>query len=60
MLALAELGEVLGGSGVWMLKSRKFITHVTGESARNPVFARGMLTVLDDKLGRLIANPPSP
>lgn len=56
MLDMARRGELIGVAAVAMLKKREFITNTTGETARNPVFTRGMLRVLDDQLGEKIAG----
>lgn len=50
LLEMARRGELIGVAAVAMLKKREFITNATGETSRNPVFARGMLRVLDDQL----------
>lgn len=54
MLARAKRGEILGGTGSWMLKSRQLIMHTTGEPGRSPVYAIGMLVVLILKLARRV------
>lgn len=56
MLTLAEAGEILGGAEVVMFKNREFMTATFGEADRNPVFARGMVCVLDDQLALKIKS----
>jgi hypothetical protein len=54
--ALAELledaqnGHLIGVAFCAMYKRREFIVGTTGEADRSPVFTRGMLACLDDKL----------
>lgn len=46
----AKKGHIIGVAFCAMYKRREFIVETTGEAFRNPVFARGMLACLDDKL----------
>ncbi len=50
LLRLAESGEIIGMAFVAMSRKRTFVANTTGEAHRNPVFARGMVAYLDDKL----------
>lgn len=50
LLRLAESGEIIGMAFVAMSRRRHFIANTTGEAHRSPVFTRGMLAYLDDKL----------
>lgn len=50
LLEEAENGHVIGVAFCAMYKKREFIVDTTGEAFRNPVFTRGMLACLDDKL----------
>src|SRR4051812_2018883 len=50
LLKAAKIGHVVGVAYVAMLKSRQFIADTTGVPRRNPVFALGMVRILDDVL----------
>jgi len=50
LLEHATSGECIGIALAAMYQRRDFIVHTAGECDRNPVFARGMVAVLDDKL----------
>lgn len=50
MLEDAMRGELIGIAFAAMYKQRKFIVDTAGEAHRNPIFTRGMLDCLDDKL----------
>lgn len=50
MLDDAKHGRVIGVAYCVMYKRRDFHVDTTGEAHRNPVFTRGMLRCLDDKL----------
>jgi len=50
LLEEAEKGHIIGVAFCAMYKRREFIVDTTGEAFRNPVFTRGMLACLDDKL----------
>lgn len=50
MLELAKAGEITGAASVVIFRGREFMTIALGEAKRNPVFARGMVSVLDDHL----------
>lgn len=52
LLAAAERGDVLGMAFVVMHKRRSFTVETTGEANRNPIFALGTLTMLDEHLRR--------
>lgn len=53
----AQNGRVIGVAFVVMYKRREFIGNAAGEALRNPVWTRGMLAALDDKLARQIDQP---
>lgn len=57
LLRMAKRGQVIGIAFAAMYKRREFIVNATGEAARSPVFARGMVAALDDALGRQADNP---
>lgn len=50
LLDEARRGRLIGVTYVAMYKRREFVTNATGEAHRNPVFARGMISFLDDHL----------
>lgn len=50
LLSEAESGEIIGMAFIAMYRNREFVVDTTGESRRNPVFTRGMLSYLDDEL----------
>ena len=50
LLEDARRGELIGIAFAAMYKQRKFIVDTAGEAHRNPIFTRGMLACLDDKL----------
>jgi hypothetical protein len=52
LLTLAERGELIGLAFAGILKRRQFFVDVAGEAYRNPVFARGCVSALDDQLGQ--------
>lgn len=54
LLSEARSGKLLGMAFVAMYRDRTFIANTTGEAQRNPVFSRGMVACLDDRLGTLI------
>jgi hypothetical protein len=45
---------VIGLAYAAMLKKRAFIVNTAGTAHHSPTFARGMISVLDDELGRRI------
>src|SRR5690606_29479065 len=53
----ARAGKAIDIGFVVMYRGRRFIANAPGEARRSPVFTRGMLTCLDDKLSRQIDNP---
>lgn len=46
----ARNGTIIGVAFCVMYKGRQFFGDTAGEAWRNPVFTRGMLAYLDDKL----------
>lgn len=56
---LEKRGELIGFAFVAMLKQRKFFVNVAGEAYRNPVFARGCVSALDDELGLRARGKPN-
>ena len=56
MLEKARRGEVLGHAGSWMYKDRRWSNEIKGEADRNPVFALGMVRVLDVQLAKKIVG----
>jgi hypothetical protein len=57
LLADAISGKAIGIGFVVMYRGRRFIANAAGEAKRSPVFTRGMLACLDDKLSRQTDNP---
>lgn len=53
----AKKGYLIGVAFVAMYKRRRFIANATGEAKRSPVFTRGMVASLDDKLSRQADQP---
>lgn len=51
LLGAAREGHVIGLAYAAMLKRREYIVNTAGEAHRNPTFARGMVSALDDQLG---------
>lgn len=51
LLDAARRGQVIGLAFAAMLKRRHYIVNTAGEAHRNPTFARGMVSALDDQLG---------
>lgn len=51
LLELARRGELIGFAFAGMLKQRRFFVNAAGEAHRNPTFARGCVSALDDELG---------
>jgi hypothetical protein len=51
LLDMARRGELIGFAFAAMLKRRRYFVNVAGEAFRNPTFARGCLSALDDELG---------
>lgn len=54
LLAQAKAGELAGVAYVAIHKDRGYSVNTTGDVARNPTFARGMLQALDDRLAGLL------
>jgi len=52
LLESARSGKIIGIAFCAMYKRREFIVNAAGEAHRNPAFARGMVTYLQDELGR--------
>lgn len=51
LLDLAKRGELIGVAFAGMLKQRRYFVNTAGEAHRNPTFARGCVSALDDELG---------
>lgn len=51
MLHAAKQGEIIGLAFTAMYKQREYVVGYTGECARNPTFARGMVFALLEDLG---------
>jgi hypothetical protein len=51
---LARNGEVVGIAYAVMLKGRRVLVNTTGEAHRSPIFARGMVALLDDSLADIV------
>lgn len=54
LLEGAKSGHIKGISFAAILDKNRFITNVAGLCYRNPTFARGMVSSLDDELAALI------
>lgn len=54
LLSAARKGHVIGLAYAAMMKRREYIVNTAGEAHRNPTFARGMLSALDDQLGEKV------
>lgn len=52
LLELAQRGELIGVAFAGMLKQRRYFVNTAGEAYRNPTFARGCVSALDDELGK--------
>jgi len=52
LLDLAKRGELIGVAFAGMLKQRRYFVNTAGEAHRNPTFARGCVSALDDELGK--------
>jgi hypothetical protein len=59
LLALARKGELIGIAFAGMLKQRRYFVNVAGEAFRNPTFARGCVSALDDELGARMRGMPN-
>ena len=57
LLADAKAGKAIGIGFVVMYRGRQFIANAAGEAKRSPVFTRGMVAPLDDKLARQADQP---
>lgn len=55
LLKAAKAGDLIGVAFAAMYKRREYLVGYTGECARNPTFARGMVSDLHDDLGRRAA-----
>jgi hypothetical protein len=51
---LARGGEIVGIAYAVMLKGRRVLVNTTGEAHRSPIFARGMVALLDDALAEMV------
>lgn len=56
MLEGAKSGKIKGICFAAILDKNRFITNVAGLCYRNPTFARGMVSSLDDELAGLISG----
>lgn len=52
LLDLARRGDLIGVAFAGMLKQRRYFVNTAGEAHRNPTFARGCVSALDDELGQ--------
>lgn len=57
LLEQAKRGELIGIAFAAALKGNNYIVNTAGEAYRNPVYARGIIAVLDDQLSRRIHRP---
>lgn len=56
MLDMARRGELIGLAFAGILKRRGYFVNTAGEAYRNPTFARGCVSALDDELGQRMRN----
>lgn len=56
LLEAARSGQLIGLAFVAMLTRREYIVEATGEAARNPTFARGMVGALEDRISHLMGE----
>lgn len=49
-------GELIGMAYVAMYRRREYTASATGECRRNPTFARGMISALDDVLADMVTR----
>lgn len=56
LLDLAQRGELIGVAFAGILKQRRYFVNTAGEAHRNPTFARGCVSALDDQLGQRMRN----
>lgn len=56
LLEDARAGRLIGMAFAGMYQQRKYIVNTTGEVTRSPTFARGMVAVLDDYIGRKVSR----
>lgn len=52
LLDLWRRGELIGIAFAGMLRQRRYFVNTAGEAHRNPTFARGCVSALDDELGK--------
>lgn len=52
MLAMARRGDLIGIAFAGILRRRGYFVNTAGEAHRNPTFARGCVSALDDELGQ--------
>ncbi|MCD6674881.1 MAG: hypothetical protein LT106_18765 [Burkholderiaceae bacterium] len=52
LLDQARRGEIIGIAYAVMCKGRDYFVDAAGEAHRSPTFARGMVSELNDALGR--------
>jgi hypothetical protein len=53
-LESARQGQIVGVAFALMLKRRRFLVDCAGEACRDPLTARGAVSVLDDQLALMI------
>lgn len=53
----AESGDLVGYACVLMYKGHEYQVEIIGETVNAPIFTRGLLNLLDDKLAALITPP---
>lgn len=59
LLDLHHRGELIGIAFVGMLRQRRYFVNTAGEAHRNPTFARGCVSALDDELGARMKGKPN-
>lgn len=52
LIEMARRGDLIGIAFAGMLKQRRYFVNTAGEAHRNPTFARGCISALDDELGQ--------
>lgn len=56
LLRDARNGQVIGVAYICMHKGYQYSVNIAGETRRSPTLTRGILTVLDDQLSKIIGS----
>ena len=60
LLKRAKAGEVVGLAFAALLPRRRYFIEVTGDAYKDPTFARGMVSAIDDELRSMIDEAAGP